>query len=565
MPFVTEAPKNESVNTVRPSLRIQFFVNDRTHDTNRTSSSSRRKKRGVWGWIFISALFVVIGLAAALEIMLHRADPILRGRVIETLSTRFDSRVDLDAFHVSIFKGLEVTGDGLRIFPTDEVVAAGATAPLIAIKHFAFHANVFGLFQKPMHVGTVKVSGMTISVPPREMRNQAPKNGRHIGKIKIVVDQIDCDDSKLIIGTIKPDKDPKLFDLRHIVMHNVGPNDPWRYDATLVNAIPTGDIHAVGTFGPWVNDSPGDSSLTGKYTFDHADLNTIKGIAGILTSKGDFTGQLNRIAVDGNADVSDFSLDTAQHAMPLHTKFHAIVDGTSGDTYLQPVEAKLGESEFTCEGAIINIKGKGHQIDLNVDVPNGRIQDFLELAVKQQPPIMSGRLNMKTKLSIRPGKESVTQKIGLNGGFTLRAIHFINPEWQDKVDMLSLRARGEPDKAKPGANDVYSHMVGRFGMGHGRLHFSRLDYTLPGADVNLAGIYSLDGNELNFDGKVRTKAALSNMVATWWKSWLLKPVDPFFRKHGAGAEIPIKISGSKGSPKFGLDLHHKDNKDKEGN
>jgi len=40
-------------------------------------------------------------------------------------------------------------------------------------------------------------------------------------------------------------------------------------------------------------------------------------------------------------------------------------------------------------------------------------------------------------------------------------------------------------------------------------------------------------------------------------------VDPFFRNHDAGAEIPIKISGSKGSPKFGLDLHHKD--DKKGN
>jgi hypothetical protein len=107
-------------------------------------------------------------------------------------------------------------------------------------------------------------------------------------------------------------------------------------------------------------------------------------------------------------------------------------------------------------------------------------------------------------------------------------------------------------------------MTGQFGMGRGKLHFSRLAYTLPGADINLAGVYSLDGNELDFDGKVRTKAALSNMVATWWKSWLLKPVDPFFKKNGAGAEIPVKISGSRGAPKFGLALKHKD-KDKEGN
>ncbi|RZU42958.1 AsmA-like C-terminal region-containing protein [Edaphobacter modestus] len=545
-------------------LCIQLNVKDVKHDTKQTSGPAPSKRRGFWGRIAIALLFVVIGFAATLEVMLHRAEPILRGRIVETLATRFDSRVEMDKLHVSVLSGLEVAGDGLRIFPPDGVVDAGAKAPLISLERFAFHVNVMGLFQKPMHVGTVKVSGMTISIPPREMRQQGPKRDRRAGKIKIVVDQIDFDDSKLIIGTMKPDKDPKKFALKHIVMHNVGPNDPWRYDATLVNAVPTGNIHAVGTFGPWVNESPGDSAVTGKYTFDRADLNTIKGIAGILSSVGEFNGQLNRIVVDGTTETPDFSLDTAHHPMPLHTKFHAIVDGTSGDTYLQPVEAKLGDSEFTCRGEVINIKGKGHQINLDVDVPNGRIQDFLELAVKAQPAIMTGRLNMKTKLTIHPGKESVTQKIGLNGHFTLRSIHFVNPEWQDKVDMMSLRAQGEAKQAKPGAEDVSSLMTGQFGMGRGKLHFNRLAYALPGADINLAGVYSLDGNELDFDGKVRTKAALSNMVATWWKSWLLKPVDPFFRKNGAGAEIPVKISGSRGAPKFGLALKHKD-KDKEGN
>jgi hypothetical protein len=44
---------------------------------------------------------------------------------------------------------------------------------------------------------------------------------------------------------------------------------------------------------------------------------------------------------------------------------------------------------------------------------------------------------------------------------------------------------------------------------------------------------------------------------------LLKPVDPFFKKNGAGAEIPVKITGTKGAPKFGLDLGHKDKKGKD--
>jgi hypothetical protein len=529
---------------------------------NETGSDPKTaKRRGVWGWILISLLIAVIVLAVIGEIAMPRAMPILKGRVIETLSARFDSRVEIDGFSVSVLKGLAVSGEGLRIYPQDEVAAAGATDPLIALGHFSFHANLLGLFVKPMHVGTVHVAGMVIHIPPREMRQQAPKGKRHLGKIKILVDEIVFDDSKLIIGTIKPDKEPKEFAMSRIVMRNVGPDEPWRYDATLVNAIPRGDIHATGTFGPWNNESPGDSTVTGHYTFDHVDLNTIKGIGGMMSSVGEFSGQLNEIIVDGTTETPNFSLDTANHGVPLHTKFHAIVDGTSGDTYLQPVEARLGGSDFTCKGAIVNVRGKGHIIDLDVNVPFGKIQDFLQLAVKTSPVVMTGSLQMKTKLHIRPGPESVSKKIGLKGGFTLGQIHFTNPEVEDKVDMLSLRAQGDPKAAKPGAEDVYSQMVGQFVMANGKLSFSKLDYTLPGADVQLAGEYTLDGERFEFDGKVRTKAKVSQMVASKWKSLLLKPMDPFFKKDGAGAVIPVKVSGTRSAPKFGLDLGHKGKKD----
>ena len=224
---------------------------------------------------------------------------------------------------------------------------------------------------------------------------------------------------------------------------------------------------------------------------------------------------------------------------------------------MQPVEARLGESEFSCRGAVVNHKGEGHSIDLDVDVPAGRIQDFLQLAVKTQPVVMTGVLGMKTKLHIRPGKESVTQKLGMEDGeFTLTQIHFTNPELQDKIDMLSLRAEGHPKEAKPGAADVNSHMTGKFRMGDGKLDVQDLNYALPGATVRLAGVYTLDGRKFDFTGNVRTRAELSQMVASRWKSWTLKVADPFFHKHGAGAEIPVKITGTNTSPKFGLDIGH---------
>lgn len=522
--------------------------------SNPLPQTFRDRHPGFWPWLGVSLLVALIVLVAAAEVALHRATPILKGRVIETLSVRFNSKVQLDNLEVSVVRGLEVSGDGLRIYPPDDVIDPGATQPLIVIRHFSFHAHLLGLFVKPTRVDTVQVSGLQVHIPPRGARQQKAPPRTHRGKVEILVEKIVCDDSQLVIDNDKPSKDPKLFTLKHIVLHDVGPDGAWPYDATLINALPTGNINAVGRFGPWNTESPGDSPVSGRYTFDHAELDTIKGLGGVLSSVGNFSGQLDRIDVEGTTETPDFSLDTAQHPLPLHTHFQATVDGTSGDTYLQSVEAKLAESPFTCKGAVVNVKGKGHTIDLDVEIGAGRIQDFLKLAVNTDPPIMEGAIRTEAKIHIAPGKESVSQKLEMKSGFLLTGIHFTNPAVQDRVDMLSLRARGEPNRAKPGAEEVSSRMTGHFVLAKGKLDFSSLNYDMPGASVQLAGLYTLDGQHFEFSGKVRTNAKLSQMVATWWKSWLLKGADPLFQKHGAGTEVPVKISGTKSAPKFGLNL-----------
>ncbi len=518
----------------------------------------------MWTSVAIVLAVILAALLLAAGVAIRRATPILRARIIETLSARLNGRVELDGLNVSVLPGVEVSGGGLRIYPPDAVVAAGANQPLIAIEHFSFQAGLIGLLFAPTHVRMVQVKGLQIKIPPREMWQQASeKPGKHSGKIKILVDEIICDRSRLIIGTAKPDKDPKDFELKHIELHDVGPRAAWRYDAAITNAIPRGEIHATGFFGPWQTDSPGDSSVSGHYNFDHADLNTIKGIGGILSSVGDFKGQLDKIVVDGTTETPDFSLDSANHPLPLHTRFHAVVDGITGDTYLDPVEASLRNSKFTTRGSVINVKGRGHIIELDVDVPQGQLRDFLDLAVNTEPAVMTGIISSKTKLHIRPGKERVVEKLSLKGNFTLQRIHFTNPKVQDKVDMMSLRAQGKPKEARPGAADVSTHMNGTFSLGEGMMRFSNLAYVLPGARVNLDGIYSLDGQEFDFHGKVQTDVALSQMVDSKWLSALLKVASPFFSKKGGGAEIPVRISGTKSEPKFGLDVLRRHSNDNE--
>jgi hypothetical protein len=508
-----------------------------------------------WRWAIPVTLLAVAILAIVVQIVLAHASPILKGRVIETLRARFDTDVQLDNLQVSISHGLEVTGSGLRIFSQGDLQKSGDNKPLIAVKQFHFRASPWGLFFKPTHVSQVNVTGLAINVPPASQRQKEAGHKRSSGKLKIRVDKIVCDDSQLMIGTDKPDKDPRVFLLKHVVLRDLGPNTAWPFDAVLTNPIPSGEIRASGSFGPWNAGSPGDSRVTGKYLFENVDLNTINGIGGLLRSTGSFNGQLDRIAVRGETEVLNFSLDTANHPMPLSTQFQAVVDGTSGDTYLEKIDAKLGKSEFSCQGAVVGVKGQGRKIDVTTDVPNGQIADFLGLAVKTNPAPMTGLLNLHAKLQIPPGNESVSQKMTMQGAFTLRRIHFTNPSIEDKVDVMSLRALGNTADLKPGAPDVTSKMTGQFEMRHGELVFPRLDYALPGGDVHLVGHYTMDGRQYEFTGKVRTKAEISKMVASKWKSLLLKPLDPFFSKHGWGTEIPIKVSSDKnGKPKFGFPL-----------
>jgi len=64
--------------------------------------------------------------------------------------------------------------------------------------------------------------------------------------------------------------------------------------------------------------------------------------------------------------------------VPLHTEFHAIVDGTSGDTYLQPVKASFLHSSFTASGSVVRLNaGNGHDIELNVSLDRARIEQTL--------------------------------------------------------------------------------------------------------------------------------------------------------------------------------------------
>ena len=528
-------------------------------NSNRVVQMPRRRRRRLWPWITGFLLLVCAAVVICVRIAVDRAEPILRTRVIETLGTRFKSRVELATLHVSVMNGLQISGGGLQVYgAADPNPYEAGVQPLLEISEFRFQAPLRDLFLEPMRIHTVYVSGLTLNIPPKEHR-QEMRSVRHHGKMSIAVTEFVCKDTRLVINTLRPGKLPLEFDISDLKMKDIGPGLPFRFDATLINPKPVGGIHSTGQFGPLNEESPRDTAVDGNYSFTNADLGTLKGIAGILSSTGNYGGTLGRIEVAGKTDTPDFRIAVSGHPVPLHTDFHAIVDGTDGDTYLDPVRARFLHTSFVAKGKVVRMNGvKGHDIELNVVLGQARIEDLLQLGVKTDPPVMTGSVEMQTKLSLPPRDADIASRLKLDGNFHVPAAHFTNEKVQNKIDAFSLRGQGKAKLAKqPSPDDVTSDLQGIFKLSDGVLSFSSLHFLVPGAHADMTGEYSLDGNTFDFHGKLKLDAKLSQTV-TGWKSILLKPVDPFFSKHGAGTEVPFKVTGTRSEPHFGLDFGHKE-------
>jgi hypothetical protein len=502
---------------------------------------------------------LIAGLIAA-QYAIHHAEPMLRARVIQSLSRRFDSQVQLGEFDVSVLHGLNVEGKNLSLRSNLDP----SLPPQIQVGQFSFHTPLLDVFQSPMHIGLVQLHGLQIMIPPKGQRSSMPKSKKNHGKISLVIDKIVCDQTTLTLMTDKPNKIPLQFQIHSLTLTRVGNNKPMHFVAQLVNPKPLGNIATTGNFGPWNADEPSDTPVNGSYSFTHADLSTTHGIAGMLSSQGKYSGQLDTINVDGTTDTPDFSVDVSGHKVDLTTQFHAIVNGTNGNTYLQPVKAHFLHTDVTATGDVVRAQGQpGHDIRLNVTINKGRIEDLLELGVKTDPPVMTGNVQVKTKFYLPPGNQPVNQKLQLHGNFAVANISFTNEKIQKKMDQLSLRSRGKAAEAKeldnetalqmPGQQDVQANMHGAFDLAAGKLRLPQLVCTVPGAEIQLAGVYTLDGREFDFTGHARMQASVSSIVGGW-KGKLLTPLDPFFSKHGAGTEIPIKITGTNANPHFGLNF-----------
>jgi len=327
------------------------------------------------------------------------------------------------------------------------------------------------------------------------------------------------------------------------------------FQASLTNPTPSGEIQTKGRFGPWYRDIPALTPVAGEYVFSHANLDDIKGLGGILSSHGKFSGVLQRIEVDGETSTPQFSLDLSNHPVPLETQFHAIVDGTNGNTLLDPVRARLLSSTIVARGGVFKAPGAEHRtVRLQASGKQAKLEDLLFLATKQPKPAMLGFVTFQTEIDIPPGPESISKRLQLKGRFETAQARLTDLNLEEKVAELSRRGSGRVKKAERNANtNVISNLTGMFELHEGVMNFSKLTFAVPGALASLDGSYILDQQSVDFQGTLSLSAKLSQ-TTTGWKSLLLKAVDPLFKGQNAGTVLPIKVSGTGNHPEFALDF-----------
>jgi hypothetical protein len=536
-------------------------------------------------WCAGAVLLFLIALGVVISIALHRVEPLLRALIVERLQDHFHARVELDSFHVSLIKGVWAEGKGLRIWPPAQVVgfAVDSTAPsrpLIDVAEFRFHAPLHYKRGEPIHIYRVELRGMRIDVPPRTRFTHRDDSAATTsgpdpvsgppgsGSVHFLIDSVVCTGAQLTLETSNPAKQPLVFAIRTIKVRNVSPGSAVSFEAELTNPKPAGLILTKGDLGPWVVEDPGLTPIKGDYKFEHADLGVFNGISGTLSSTGSYQGTMRDLNVQGHTDTPNFALTHFRTALPLSTDFRARVDGTNGDTWLDQVNAVLGSSHFNTSGKIVQLietrdsNGKpapphsvGHQIVLDATVEHGQMADFLRLTSHTGDPMLTGTLHLKTSIEIPPGWNPVHERLRLKGNFLLDSAEFTSPNIQQRIDELSLRGQGKPDQVKqPKAEeDVSSSMTSDFTMDDGVLTLPNLVYTVPGAEIDMKGTYTVDGGGLSFRGTAKMQATVSQMVGGW-KGMLLKPADRFFKKEGAGTKIGVHVDGTRESPHFGIDF-----------
>jgi hypothetical protein len=259
-----------------------------------------------------------------------------------------------------------------------------------------------------------------------------------------------------------------------------------------------------------------------------------------------------------NAATPDFAVDNGK-PVAVSGSAQCTVNGLNSDVVLHTIQLRTGATVVHAGGTVA---GSPKVTDLQFDVEKGRAQDLLRPFLHVPVPI-TGLVWLKSSAHVAPGKpgERFLQRLSVDGGFNVPAERLTNVETEKSLTAFSARAQGAPSrKGDPGDPesadaDAISSLQGQVKIRNGIVSTQTLTFQVPGAVANLHGTFAFHTGAAHLTGQLKMDADLSH-ATTGFKSVLLKPLAPFFKKKTAGAAVPIAITGTPSNYKVSQDILH---------
>lgn len=521
----------------------------------------RRKVRSIWHEAPLWVHCVVVAVAALLAtgaVLVSANWPYRHRKIQPMLEDVLTSDVVFSGYHRIYFPrpGFVATGVTIR-----RKTAPPGAPPLGYINSMIVEGTWTDLIMLRQRVELIDITGFHIRVPAigsQESKQSFPAgSAKDFSGPETMIERMVVHNS--LLEVMRDNAKPLAFPIKQLEILNLHKGEALTYAVDMRNPFPSGRILAHGSMGPIHGSDFPSTPVSGNFAFVQVNLHDVGEISGALAAHGLFKGNLRTMEVETSVDVPNFAV-TDGRPTAVKGSMQTAFSGDNGDLDIHAIDLTIRESHIHATGSI---KGDAKATNLDITVERGRAEDLMQPFIHKEVPI-TGPVALKSHAYLGPPGDGFIAKLRMTGSFDVPAEKLTDKKTEKNLSAFSQRAQGKEKpntgvetngKSPTGETDALSSIKGPARIENGVVQTSGLIFKVAGASAELNGTFRFRDEAVHLTGTLKMNTDISH-TSTGFKSFLLKPLAPFFKKKNAGAVIPIAVTGLPGHYKVSQDIAH---------
>ena len=486
------------------------------------------------------------------------AEPRLRRDLERWLSDRLNSDVSIGTLSVSLFPSLRLEGTNLVL----RIKGRPDLSPFITIRKWVGHRRHHRALDEAVDTwcgsrapksscrpdgsrtcGRCASTATTTPAPGEPSGRSAPSGP--------LVDRLVADQVLITVQPRYADRDPVVWDVRDLVMHDFSLDAESPFSATVDTPLPRDRAHASGTAGPWPREDLETLPLQGQYTFD-GDLGAVPGLDGLVHVEGNALGTLERLETSGTA---------SSHALGLSRPRHrpAAADGhLSGDLRRHVGRPRADAAHLDHRRVDLRNLGQRAAPARRARPPRVAEGDHAraggprrrDAPARRRPALAAGR-PAGTACGARPAGRRGRRPGSAHRGRVLRC----------RPGSVRQPRRPGPDRrpvtARPGAPDGHDHRRRGRATCRAGWYCAGAIWRCTRCGSRCRGRRSTPRVAMDWPASSSTSTASPGSTPACRRPRpgarrvLMKPIDPLLSKDGAGTRLVVDIVGTRDGPEGG--------------